>query len=928
MLAVVFTSVFSFAQDKKILDHTVYNSWNRIGQTNITNDGQYIIYDIVPGKGDNKLVLANKKGEVKDTLPRAKGAQFSPTNEFMVYKIVPEFEKVRALKLKKTPKKKMPKDSLGIYFFRTDSITKISNIKSYKVAEEGAFIAYMLNKNELPKPETKKHKCKIFKKKKKQEEPVKYASNGKQLTVLNPLNGKKKIYNNVTEYVFSEDGNYLSFITHLKTDTLDSSFVFKLQLEDFKLLKLYSQGLNNKKLAISKKGNHIAFLNTTDTSKNKIYSLVYSSGNLTKRIADTLTSAFEEGYCPSIFKTPYFSEDESKLYFGIAQKPINEPKDTMLESEKYKLDIWHWEDKRLQPQQLKALNKDKNRTYLCVYHTKAKNIVQLQTKELNYISTLDEGNGNKGLGISSDKYQKTYSWAMPWPRDYYVVDFRTGKKNLVLEKFGFDASLSPNGKYLVYYNGNDSLWMSKNLETNQVIVLNKDFKDNFSSDVNGMPFVADPVGISAWTEEGVIIESEHDVWHFDLSGKGKHRNLTLGYGREKNLKFRFQELVNDETYVYLSDDLHFKSVDYKTKAEAIWRLQKYDNSLNRIYGGDFNIYKFAKAEDSNDILIRKQSFTDYPNLYVSDYEFDNVKQVSDANPQQKDYNWGTVEQVYWDATDGRKLEGLLYKPEKFDSTKKYPMLVYFYEKYDDRLHAHYIPKPTASIIYATEYVSSGYIVFIPNIEYTPGHPGKDAMNCIVSGTEYLVNKHNFIDSTKLGLQGQSWGGYQTAFLVTQTDMYCAAMAGAPVSNMTSAYGGIRWGSGMSRMFQYERTQSRIGQTLWDAPELYLENSPVFFAPKVKTPLLIMHNDGDGAVPWYQGIEMFVALRRLNKEAWLLNYNGDQHNLMKTPNRVDLSIRMKQFFDYYMLGKPAPKWLIEGRPAVVKGKEDRYDLIED
>jgi dipeptidyl aminopeptidase/acylaminoacyl peptidase len=170
----------------------------------------------------------------------------------------------------------------------------------------------------------------------------------------------------------------------------------------------------------------------------------------------------------------------------------------------------------------------------------------------------------------------------------------------------------------------------------------------------------------------------------------------------------------------------------------------------------------------------------------------------------------------------------------------------------------------------------------------------------------------------MGIQGQSWGGYQVAHLITRTDMYAAAWSGAPVVNMTSAYGGIRWGTGMSRQFQYENTQSRIGKPLWEARDLYIENSPLFFMDKVNTPVAIMHNDNDGAVPWYQGIEFFTALRRLNKPVWLLNYNGDDHNLIQRQNRKDIQIREAQFFDHFLKGKPAANWIKKGVKATEKG----------
>jgi len=219
------------------------------------------------------------------------------------------------------------------------------------------------------------------------------------------------------------------------------------------------------------------------------------------------------------------------------------------------------------------------------------------------------------------------------------------------------------------------------------------------------------------------------------------------------------------------------------------------------------------------------------------------------------------------------------------------------------------------------------VVFVPDIVYKDGFPGESAYKAIVSGTLSMVEKYPFIDKENIGIQGQSWGGYQIAYLITRTKLFKAAMAGAAVSNMVSAYGGIRWESGVSRMFQYEKSQSRIGGTLWEKPLLYLSNSPVFYADKIETPLLIMHNDADGAVPWTQGIELYMAMRRLQKPAWMLTYNNEEHNLTKWPNRVDLSIRMYQFFDHYLKGAPIPSWMKEGIPAIEKGKTTGYELMK-
>ncbi len=293
--------------------------------------------------------------------------------------------------------------------------------------------------------------------------------------------------------------------------------------------------------------------------------------------------------------------------------------------------------------------------------------------------------------------------------------------------------------------------------------------------------------------------------------------------------------------------------------------------------------------------------------------------LSDINPQQSEYNWGTAELFTWQTYSGKASTGIVYKPGDFDPKKKYPMICYFYEKLSDGLYTYHQPAPTPSRLNISFFVSRGYVVFAPDIFYTTGHPGNDAYNCIVSGARTLV-KDGFIDSTKIGIQGQSWGGYQVAHLITRTNLFAAAWAGAPVANMTSAYGGIRWESGLNRQFQYEKTQSRIGATLWEKPQLYIENSPLFHLPNVHTPLVVMSNDADGAVPWYQGIELFTGLRRLGKPVWLLNYNGEAHNLVERKNRKDIQVREQQFFDWLLKGEKPARWLIDGVPAIDKGKD--------
>jgi dipeptidyl aminopeptidase/acylaminoacyl peptidase len=393
-----------------------------------------------------------------------------------------------------------------------------------------------------------------------------------------------------------------------------------------------------------------------------------------------------------------------------------------------------------------------------------------------------------------------------------------------------------------------------------------------------------------------------------------YEHISQGIGKELEQNFTVVSWDTDSLY-FDPNRAWLQGFSMVTKETNIYVL---DNNMPYLKKSVYaDIRGLEKMKNDDLVVYRVSSVSDFPDLTLDNMDLSAPRLMTRINPQQDEYNWAKVELVTWKTKDGVELEGLLYTPENLDTTKSYPMIVYYYELNSENIHRHWTPRPTASIVFPTEYASGGYVIFVPDIRYKPGYPAQGAYDCIMSGTDHVLAKYKFIDGKRMGLQGQSWGGYQSAQLITMTNRYKAAMAGAPVSNMFSAYGGIRWGSGMSRQFQYERTQSRIGYTIWERPDLYQLNSPIFHLPKVQTPLLIMHNDNDGAVPWYQGIELYMGLRRLQKPVWLFNYNGDEHNLMVESHRRDLSIRMRQFFDYYLMGAEMPEWMQSGVKAVDK-----------
>ncbi len=636
-------------------------------------------------------------------------------------------------------------------------------------------------------------------------------------------------------------------------------------------------------------------------------------------IVDTADKRISKGNSPSENSKLYFSHDGSKLYFGIAETPREQPKDTLTDDEKAKVDVWFYRDPKLQTQQLKELESDKKKTSLTVYHLKEKKIIALESDSIPTVYPGFRGDGTYALGYSDVPYLLQSAWTGLRYRDIYLVDNIKGTKELLLRAQEGPVSLSNEGKYLAWYSMADSLWHSMDLKKRKSIT-HKVEGIAFYDELYDVPGTPGPEGHAGWTKnDGLfVVYDRYDLWGFSPDGKHQPVNLTSGMGRTEFKKFRNLNIDREVPYIEgEKGEFLLSSFDEKTKKAGYYLLEP-NTQPKQLIEEDEKFSRPVKSKESDMVVWTKSDFIQYPDVWISDLSFKDAQKISDANPQQSKYLWGTVEPYQWFSTEGDTMNGLLYKPENFDLNKKYPLLIYFYEKYSDNIHQHYAPKPSRSIISPTYCISNGYVVFIPDINYTDGYPGQSSYESVVSGALSLASE-NFIDKVKMGIQGQSWGGYQVAWLITRTKLFKAAMAGAPVSNMTSAYGGIRWESGMVRQFQYEAGQSRIGANLWERPDLYIENSPLFRVDRVETPLLIMANDGDGAVPWYQGIELFTALRRLQKPTWMLNYNGDEHNLMQRANMKDLDMRMMQFFDHYLKDAPAPEWIKSGVPALKKGK---------
>ena len=971
--------LFSIAQSKKPLDHSVYDRWQSVQGAQISDDGKWVVYMVNPQEGDGDLVIQSTDGSYKKTVARGYSSLITNDSRFVIFKIRPLFKDTRDARIKKKRPDEMPKDSLGILELGKEDVWKVARVKSFKTPEKGnGWVAYHLDKAlpEPPKPAPKPDSLTQINKmvsmadslmrvadslKNKANEaktkgltvlqPARNGSRpaarpagetveeGTELVVRNTQTGEEKTFKLVNEYYFSENGNTLIIETSKKNgDTLSKPAVLWMSTATGKVDTVF-RGFNDvKNYAIDAAGTQVAFVAERDSvskALRKFYKLwYYKAGMDSARLrVDRNSAGVQSGLTVSPDYQNKFSKKGDRLYVGLA--PIRQPKDTSLvDFETARLDIWHYNDDQLQPQQLVQLNMELRRSYLAVLHGDASSVTMLSDANLDRVVTTDDDDADLAVGFNSKPYRKQNQWEQHNYSDVYLVNVKTGERKLIAKKIR-SGNISPKGKFVAWFDWKTHQYVAYDAATGKTNVLTKEIKVPLYDEDDDHPDDPPPHGVMGWHENdaALYVYDKFDIWKLDPTGTAKPVCITNAIGRKKQLTFRNSVLDREERAVKDGQQLLMSVFDNKEKGYGLMTHKLGSNFvLNEsvaitnpavINGGNV-----LKGKNSDVLVYTAMTPQMSPSLFSTTLgnaqDHKAAKQLSVINEQQKDYNWYTVELHKWKMFDGKESEGLLFKPENFDPNKKYPVIFYFYERNADTRYSYRTPAPSASTVNIAYFTSNGYLVFDPNIYYKDGEPGESAYNSVVSAGKYL-SKMKFVDSTRMAIQGQSWGGYQVAYLVTRTKMFAAAGAGAPVANMFSAYGGIRWGAGISRQFQYERSQTRLGATPWQRPDLYTKNSPLFKADKVTTPILLMHNDKDGAVPWYQSIEFFTALRRLDKKAWFLQYNDEDHNLVERRNRKDLSVRLSQFFDHYLKGAPMPVWMKEGVPAVNKGIDWGFDI---
>lgn len=915
------------AAAKRPITHDVYDAWKSIQGTKLSGDGVWLAYALVPQDGDGELVVRNLKTNAEVRAPRGRDPQITSDNRFVVFALAPyKSDTDKARKAKKKPDE-MPKAGVGWINLASGKVTiAADHVKSFRVPEEAPKAVVYLTAEPFDLTPIRGEPPKKPKK------PI-----GTDLVIKELESGAQTTIAEVSDFAISKNGAWLAYGVTSKTPAKDGAFARPLAGSTRKTL-LTGEG-NYKSFAFDGDGKQAAFISDRDEFKSttRLYKLYHWT--TAAETAAEMPVPVNASLTVSEWGRVEFSKDGSRLFFGTASPRADaEPNPDAIQ-----VDIWHYKDPELQPMQKVRADEERKRNFRAVISIADLKFAQLASADMPDVRTND--NAERALGISDVPYQQLISWDGDYD-DYYAVKLADGSRQKVLTKARFQAWLSPSGRLVLAFDQHDNAWYAIKTTDGQKVNLTGTLGVKFQSETDDHPDFAQPYGVAGWVdgEKAVLLYDRYDIWSVATDGSGG-RMITNGLGRKSEIVFRYsrteatqepsepseeggpRQRRPDPPAVSSTRPILLSATDDRTKATGLYRVTIGGTAdPQKVVMMDKQLGVPLKARDADVYAFTESRFDEFPNVWISSGAFSDMKKVTDANPQQANYLWGTSELVEYVNADGRHLKAILTKPENFDPNKKYPMLVYIYEQLSQNLHRYVPPRPEGSSINVVRYVSNGYIILQPDIVYDIGYPGQSALKCVLPAVQRVMSM-GFVDPQRVGIQGHSWGGYQIAYMITHTNIFRAVEAGAAVDDMFGAYGGIRWGTGMSRAFQYERTQSRIGVPPWENPAIYMENSPLFWIEKIHTPYLTMANDEDDAVPWQQGIQFFTAMRRLGKEAYMFVYNGEKHGLRQRENQKHWTVHMAEYFDYFFLGAPKPDWMEHGVPYLEKGKRDVSPLFK-
>ena len=887
-----------------------YGRWSTIGQVALSADGRWMTFSYEPNEGDSKLFLRNLNNlgeEPTELAEKGSGPVFSDDSRWLAF-IVSSEDGGGAPG--RGGRGGAPEDEAGgsdrtlhLLKLGSDERWEVESPSSFSFSDDSRWFA--VHKSRAGRGE---------------------GPRGADLILRSLEEGSVTNLGNVAEVAFNKGSSHLAYVVDAEGKAGNGLFLF--ELDNGRMVPVSTGDFLYQGLSWNEAGTSLAILRGNlpeGLVQRENQLLTVAELEADPHLYDPADDpSFPAGFVVSEFRAPSWSEDGERVFIGIKeqQEEMEEGDD-----DRANVVVWHWRDQRVQSQQEVQAGRDRRATYLSVVNLEGSRFLQLSTTEMEQVQLTQDGRW--AVGFDDSRYWEDRDHQSNRD-DAYRIDPTTGEKTLITEALVNSMGTSPDSRWFLYWQGQQVLAFE--LESGRTVNLTEVAGGvDFENKEYDQPVEKPTYGVGGWSTDGewVFLNTKFDIWKVGLNREESH-NVTFSQGEFDEVRFRIMDLNPEDDGIDLSDPLLLSAYGERTKKTGYFRARS-DGAPTPLLWEDaqlgsagFRGSGIRKAKELERVLFTRETFEDFPDYWVSDMGFGNPQRVTDANPQQAEFLWGR--RVLVDYTDerGHDLQATLALPAEYEEGRRYPMIMYFYEKMSQQHHQYsrptYDDRPHMST-----YASNGYLVLQPDIVFDPGHPGSSALDDVVSAAQAAIDQ-GYADPDRICLQGHSWGGYETSFIVTQTDMFACVVTGAPLTNLVSMHNILYKQSGNPNASIIQWGQGRMDTTPFHDLERYIAESPIHNVQGITTPFLILHGTEDGAVDWNQGLEYYIAARRMGKEVILLSYPGEPHHLAREENQKDFQIRMKQYFDHYLKDAPAPTWMTEGVPFLEKDRVGPLDGI--
>jgi dipeptidyl aminopeptidase/acylaminoacyl peptidase len=896
-------------QEGRPLPIADYGRWRTIAQQSISSDGRWVGWVYRQLRTDDVLHLLELDGGREVEVSRADGARFSPDARWVAYFVQPPRAEVDGLERdgRRVPRK------AELRSLETGETHEWSDVAAFEFSPaSGHFLVRKARGEGHPR------------------------GRGDDLILRDLARGTDELVSAAAEYSFSPEGNLLAHV--VGTGDREANALHLTDLETGRRRTIDSRPHPYNRLTWSDDGSALAVLRGETPEglleRENALVVVLNPGADRPRVLElgpsrdrgmpvdaggeshprAALARVPEGLVLSEFGPLSFDADARRLFLGVRPQetePEGPPEGVRLPD----VHVFHWNDDRLQTVQQVQANADRRRTWRAVVHLPSLRLVQLADEEMPTVSVSADGR----WGVGADGRAYVSDWEEP-KADYYRVETETGERTLLVEAQGRTLGFSPHSTHFLYWR-DGHVWafeLEGGAHTNLTASAPVGFVDEGFDRVGTPP----PYGIAGWTEdgEGVILEHRYDLWLQPLDGSPA-TELTGGFGEENEIRLRLVRLEGDAEAIDPSGPLLLHGFGRWTKRAGYFLLE--GGEPRELVYEDRWFGSLAKAAEAGRLLFTQETFREFPDLHVSGLRFDERRRLTDANPHQDEYRWGERILFDFEGPDGIRLQGTLIVPDGRAPGERLPMLVNFYEQSSQNLHRYQTPQHVHRPSFSG-YASDGYLVMQPDIHFRTRTTHTDMLES-VEGAVRRVIEMGYADPDRVGLNGHSFSGGGSAYIAGRSNMFAAVVAGAAPINLRSEFNVLFRGSGQNNHRYDIHGQGRYGTDPFSDLELYLDQSPITHVPTLDTPMIYLHGENDQVVEYLQGMELYNAARFLGKPIIFLSYPGEGHGLSRLENRLDFQIRIRQFYDHYLKGEPAPGWMTEGVPYL---ERDRRRVVPD